>query len=146
MSSTNTVTSAVLIKVKTGMVGKTLTDREITNEVRTAKVMQGDDTGRWVKNKWGKSALKAMTGAVSEAYQWHREHTIPWDDWGYGLVRADMLDAYRDGFAKIEATFQWRRVLSLEPDDKQKAEAEAKLKNGLGPATAPIAKSTVANN
>jgi tetratricopeptide (TPR) repeat protein len=61
-------------------------------------------------------------------------------------VNGHLGDAYWQVGRKIEATFQWRRVLSLEPDDKQKAEAEAKLKNGLGPATAPIAKSTVANN
>ena len=61
-------------------------------------------------------------------------------------VNGHLGDAYWQVGRKIEATFQWRRVLSLEPDDKQKAEAEAKLKNGLGPATAPIVKSTVANN
>ncbi len=61
-------------------------------------------------------------------------------------VNGHLGDAYWRVGRKTEATFQWRRVLSLEPDDKQKAEAEAKLKNGLGPSTAPIVKSTVANN
>ena len=106
MSSNNTVTSAVLVKVATGMIGKTLTDRQITGEIRAAKLMQGDDTGRWIKNKWGKTALKAMTSCLSESYSYHREHTIPWDDWGYGLVRADMLDAYRAGMAQITEKFR----------------------------------------
>jgi hypothetical protein len=44
---------------------------------------------------------------------------------------------------QIEARFQWRRVLSLEPDAKQKAEAEAKLKDGLGP-NGPAASTSVA--
>jgi hypothetical protein len=47
---------------------------------------------------------------------------------------------------KTEAEFQWRRVLTLEPDEKQKIDAEAKLKNGLGPAGAPAVKSTIAHN
>ena len=33
---------------------------------------------------------------------------------------------------RLEAEFQWRRVLTLEPDDKIKARAELKIKNGLG--------------
>jgi tetratricopeptide (TPR) repeat protein len=42
---------------------------------------------------------------------------------------------------RLEAEFQWRRVLTLEPDEEMKAEAELKLKNGLGddgPAKAPL--------
>jgi Flp pilus assembly protein TadD len=34
---------------------------------------------------------------------------------------------------KDEANFQWRRVLTLKPDDKIKASAEQKLAQGLGP-------------
>lgn len=61
-------------------------------------------------------------------------------------VNGHLGDAYWQVGRKTEAVFQWRRVLSLEPDDKQKAEAEAKLKTGLGPAGAPVVKSTAANN
>ena len=32
-----------------------------------------------------------------------------------------------------EAQFQWRRVLTLNPDPKIKANAETKLASGLGP-------------
>lgn len=60
-------------------------------------------------------------------------------------VNGHLGDAYWKVGRKTEAEFQWRRVLTLEPDDKQKAEAEAKLKNGLG-ATGPANKSTVAHN
>lgn len=42
-------------------------------------------------------------------------------------------DAYWMAGRKDEAGFQWRRVLSLDPDAKLKASAEGKLKNGLGP-------------
>ncbi|WP_454715714.1 tetratricopeptide repeat protein [Caulobacter segnis] len=60
-------------------------------------------------------------------------------------VNGHLGDAYWKVGRKTEAEFQWQRVLSLEPDDKQKAESEAKLKNGLGP-TGAASKSTVAHN
>lgn len=42
-------------------------------------------------------------------------------------------DAYWMVGRKDEAVFQWRRVLTLKPDDKIKGEAEKKLASGLGP-------------
>jgi tetratricopeptide (TPR) repeat protein len=42
-------------------------------------------------------------------------------------------DAYWKIGRRDEAQFQWRRVLTLKPDDKIKANAEAKLASGLGP-------------
>lgn len=42
-------------------------------------------------------------------------------------------DAYWMVGRKDEAGFQWRRVLTLKPDDKIKSDAEKKLANGLGP-------------
>jgi len=42
-------------------------------------------------------------------------------------------DAYWRVGRKDEAQFQWRRVLTLKPDDKVKAAAETKLASGLGP-------------
>jgi Flp pilus assembly protein TadD len=44
-------------------------------------------------------------------------------------------DAYWRVGRRIEARFQWSRVLTLEPDAKLRAEVEAKLRNGLGPTT-----------
>lgn len=50
-------------------------------------------------------------------------------------------DAYWKVGRRDEAQFQWRRVLTLEPDPKVKAEVEAKIAQGLGgdgrPAPAP---------
>jgi len=60
-------------------------------------------------------------------------------------VNGHLGDAYWRAGRQIEARFQWSRVLSLEPDAKQKAEAEAKLKDGLG-AAGPAASSTIAHN
>ena len=42
-------------------------------------------------------------------------------------------DAYWKVGRRDEAQFQWRRVLTLKPDTKIKASAEAKLASGLGP-------------
>jgi tetratricopeptide (TPR) repeat protein len=46
-------------------------------------------------------------------------------------------DAYWMVGRKVEAQFQWRRVLTLNPDAKIKADAERKLAEGLGPQPAP---------
>src|SRR5690606_29228320 len=40
-------------------------------------------------------------------------------------------DAYWQVGRKREATFQWRHALTMEPDDKVKADAERKLREGL---------------
>ncbi|MDQ0463894.1 Flp pilus assembly protein TadD [Caulobacter ginsengisoli] len=53
-------------------------------------------------------------------------------------------DAYWQIGRKVEARYQWSRVLTLQPDAKIKAQVEAKLKDGLAPA-APV-KSRVAGN
>ncbi len=42
-------------------------------------------------------------------------------------------DAYWRVGRRDEAVFQWRRVLTLDPPEKIRAAAEAKLKSGLGP-------------
>lgn len=52
-------------------------------------------------------------------------------------------DAYWRVGRRTEAQFQWNRVLTLEPDSRRKAEAEAKIANGLGP-VGPAARPAVA--
>jgi Flp pilus assembly protein TadD len=47
-------------------------------------------------------------------------------------VNDHLGDAYWRTNRQLEARFQWQRVLSLQPDDKLRAEVEAKLKSGLG--------------
>jgi tetratricopeptide (TPR) repeat protein len=54
-------------------------------------------------------------------------------------VNGHLGDAYWRIGRTVEARYQWQRVLSLEPDAKQKAEAEAKLKNGLDGPSAKVA-------
>jgi tetratricopeptide (TPR) repeat protein len=53
-------------------------------------------------------------------------------------------DAYWRVGRRDEAQFQWRRVLTLEPEAKLKAEVEQKLASGLGP-NGPAAPARVAN-
>jgi Flp pilus assembly protein TadD len=48
-------------------------------------------------------------------------------------VNDHLGDAYWRVGRKTEATFQWRRVLSLDPDAKLRASASAKLASPLGP-------------
>ena len=61
-------------------------------------------------------------------------------------VNGHLGDAYWRIGRKTEAQFQWRRVLSLEPDEQQKADSEAKLKNGLAATGAAASASTTASN
>jgi len=48
-------------------------------------------------------------------------------------VNNHLGDAYWQVGREDEAVFQWRRVLTLEPDDRMRRNAEAKLESGLGP-------------
>lgn len=52
-------------------------------------------------------------------------------------VNNHLGDAYWRVGRRIEARYQWSRVLTLEPDVKLRTEVEAKLKNGLGPINMP---------
>ncbi len=52
-------------------------------------------------------------------------------------VNDHLGDAYWRVGRRIEARFQWNRVLTLEPTPKLRAEVEAKLKNGLDAAPGP---------
>jgi tetratricopeptide (TPR) repeat protein len=54
-------------------------------------------------------------------------------DAGDPEINNHLGDAYWKVGRKDEALFQWRRVLTLKPDDKIKANAETKLASGLGP-------------
>jgi tetratricopeptide (TPR) repeat protein len=54
-------------------------------------------------------------------------------DAGDPEINNHLGDAYWKVGRKDEAQFQWRRVLTLKPDAKIKASAEAKLASGLGP-------------
>jgi Flp pilus assembly protein TadD len=49
-------------------------------------------------------------------------------------------DAYWRVGRRDEAGFQWKRVLTLDPDPKIKADAERKLAQGLPPAPVPAAR------
>ena len=53
-------------------------------------------------------------------------------------------DAYWQVGRKDEAQFQWRRVLTLEPDAKLKVQAEEKLAKGLAAPTRPLTPAQVA--
>jgi tetratricopeptide (TPR) repeat protein len=54
-------------------------------------------------------------------------------DAGDPEINNHLGDAYWKAGRKDEALFQWRRVLTLQPDDKIKAAATTKLASGLGP-------------
>jgi hypothetical protein len=59
-------------------------------------------------------------------------------------VNSHLGDVYWRLGRQLEARFQWRRVLTLDPDPRIKAAAELKLAQGLGaepgpkPAQSPV--------
>jgi tetratricopeptide (TPR) repeat protein len=88
-------------------------------------------------------ALQPDSGAIVDSLGWARYRTHDYASAILDLERAVQLDAsdaevndhlgdvyWRVG-RRLEAQYQWRRVLSLNPDDKMRAAVEAKLKNGL---------------
>jgi len=100
-------------------------------------------------------AAKPDSGAIIDSLGWAFYRLGDYDQSVQQLERATELepadaeinnhlgDAYwRDG-RRTEAGFQWRRVLTLQPDAKLRAEVEAKLKDG-GPVDGQPVKSSVA--
>jgi tetratricopeptide (TPR) repeat protein len=90
-------------------------------------------------------ARQPDSGAIVDSLGWARYRTGDYASAIIDLERAIQLDPsdpdvndhlgdvyWRVG-RRLEAQYQWRRVLTLEPDPKTKAEVEAKLKDGLGP-------------
>jgi tetratricopeptide (TPR) repeat protein len=88
-------------------------------------------------------ALQPDSGAIVDSLGWARYRTHDYASAIIDLERAVQLDAsdpevndhlgdayWRVG-RRLEAQYQWRRVLSLNPDAKMRAAVEAKLKNGL---------------
>ena len=85
------------------------------------------------------------SGAIVDSLGWARYRTHDYVSAIIDLERAIQLDPsdpevnnhlgdvyWRVG-RHLEAQYQWRRVLTLDPDPKMRADAEAKLKDGLGP-------------
>jgi Flp pilus assembly protein TadD len=91
--------------------------------------------------------LEPRSGAIADSLGWARYRTGDYRQAARDLENAVLLepsdpdindhlgDAYWRTAPKLEAEFQWRRVLTLDPNDKTKTAVEAKLKDGLPPAT-----------
>jgi Flp pilus assembly protein TadD len=100
-------------------------------------------------------ASKPDSGAIVDSLGWAYYKLGDYDKSVQQLERATELepadaeinnhlgDAYWRAGRKIEANFQWRRVLTLQPDAKLRAEVEAKLRDG-GPVDARPKSSSIA--
>jgi tetratricopeptide (TPR) repeat protein len=95
------------------------------------------------------AALRPRSGEIRDSLGWARYRQGKYADAVRDLERAVSLapaeadindhlgDAYWQVGRKLEAEFQWRRVLTLNPDDKLRAEAAAKVEQGLAAASLP---------
>jgi tetratricopeptide (TPR) repeat protein len=105
------------------------------------------DRGEHLKEALGMlekaAALEPRSGAIVDSLGWARYRVRQYHDAARDLERAVMLspadpevnshlgDAYWQTGRRLEARFQWNRVLTLEADPKTKAAAELKLAQGL---------------
>jgi tetratricopeptide (TPR) repeat protein len=116
---------------------------EVMNYLGYAWVDRGEHLPEAVTLLEKAEALQPDSGAIVDSLGWARYRTHDYASAIIDLERAVQLDAsdaevndhlgdvyWRVG-RRLEAQYQWRRVLSLNPDDKLRAEVEAKLKNGL---------------
>ncbi|HTK36479.1 MAG TPA: tetratricopeptide repeat protein [Caulobacteraceae bacterium] len=95
------------------------------------------------------AALRPASGEIRDSLGWAKYRLGRFPDAVRDLERAAQLapaepdindhlgDAYWRVGRKLEAEFQWSRVLSLAPDDRLRAQAEAKLRSGLEAAAPP---------
>jgi tetratricopeptide (TPR) repeat protein len=89
-------------------------------------------------------SLSPFDGYIVDSVGWAYFRTGRYKDASNTLLEAVLMvpadptinehlgDAYWKVGRKLDARFQWNHALADEPDDKQKAELEVKLKDGLG--------------
>jgi tetratricopeptide (TPR) repeat protein len=118
---------------------------EVLNYLGYAWVDRGEHLSEALGLLEKAEAISPDNGAIVDSLGWARFRTHDYRRAIADLERAIQLDpsdpevnnhlgdAYWRVGRRLEAEYQWRRVLSLEPDAKTKAAVEAKLKDGLEP-------------
>ena len=76
---------------------------------------------------WGKYRLKDYAGAILDL-----ERAVQLEA-GDPEINDHLGDAYWRAGRRIEATYQWRRVLTFHPDEALRVKVEKKVKDGLPP-------------
>jgi tetratricopeptide (TPR) repeat protein len=127
---------------------------EVMNYLGYAWVDRGEHLPEAVSLLEKAEARQPDSGAIVDSLGWARYRTHDYVSAIIDLERAIQLDPsdpevnghlgdvyWRVG-RKLEAQYQWRRVLSLDPDAKTRLAMEDRLKNGLGPDQAAIASSS----
>ena len=99
--------------------------------VQKAVSLQPDSGAMLDSLGWGYYRMGDFTTAVTKL-----ESAVELEP-GDADVNNHLGDAYWRVNRRIEAQYQWRRVLTLEPSAKLKTEIDGKLRNGLGVATGP---------
>jgi len=126
---------------------------ELLNYLGYMWIDRGDNLPKALEMVKKAVALQPRSGAIIDSLGWGYYRMGDYPLAVSTLERAVLLepadpdvndhlgDAYWKVGRKIEAQFQWARVLTLDSSDEAKARAQAKLKDGLdGPAAAaPVA-------
>lgn len=103
----NDIQSRVLIvKPSVTMVGKSKTDKKLTDEVKDNHDL-GKEAGQWVTKLWPPSVINPFTKLCSEAINaensFHKRHTVI-SQFGY-LLPTSRFEEYRAYFDRFEARF-----------------------------------------
>lgn len=103
----NDIQSRVLIvKPSVTMVGKSKTDKKLTDEVKDNHDL-GKEAGQWVTKLWPPSFIQPFTKLCSEAINaensFHKRHTVI-SQFGY-LLPTSRFEEYRAYFDRFEARF-----------------------------------------
>jgi tetratricopeptide (TPR) repeat protein len=118
---------------------------EVMNYLGYAWVDRGEHLPEALSLLEKAEAKEPDSGAIVDSLGWARYRTHDYASAIIDLERAIQLDPsdpevndhlgdvyWRVG-RRLEAQYQWRRVLTLEPDSKTRTEVEAKIKDGLPP-------------
>jgi Flp pilus assembly protein TadD len=127
---------------------------EVLNYLGFAWVDRGEHLKEGLQLLEKAVALKPESGAIIDSLGWAHYRLGDYDkavrevEKAAGLDPADpeindhLGDIYWRLGRKLEAEYQWRRVLTLEPDAKIRARAETKLASGLPAASTAVAAAT----
>jgi Flp pilus assembly protein TadD len=128
-------------------------DPEILNYLGFAWADRGENLSQALTLLQKATLLDPQNGAVIDSLGWvhyrlgdyrqavHELELAAALDAADPEVNDHLGDAYWQVGRRLEAKYQWRRVLSLSPNPAQRISVEAKLVDGLQAAPAPLAKS-----
>ena len=92
---------AVLMRLSIGCPGTERSDRKTSAEIKAYKGL-GQNSGKWVKEKYPPEALKDITKLDGEASRYHNAVTLPFDR-GLGILPCALIVEYGDKMREFKS-------------------------------------------